>query len=266
MKVLMDDDEARTIGRRLCVIRRRRGLGLSAAAGLAGISKPYLSMLERGERGFSRRGLIEDFAQALGCAVADLTGQPYLPPDRATMDALGVIAEITSLLYEPMEHAQDLALRPVEQLTHWAAEANAHCDEARYALAGRPLATLLNELQVHATTGFPVTRRAALTGLVEACVVAFGIARQLGHPPTGCAGDVPGAGCGGTAQRPRTGRVRGVGPGRGVQPAGCPPFCRYRARRGEGCGRVGGRPHQRGCARGRSIRDDSPARGTTGRS
>ncbi|MGH3925391.1 MAG: helix-turn-helix domain-containing protein [Pseudonocardiaceae bacterium] len=45
--------------------RRRRGLGLTVTAGLAGISKPYLSMLERGERGFNRRGLLEDLADAV---------------------------------------------------------------------------------------------------------------------------------------------------------------------------------------------------------
>jgi transcriptional regulator with XRE-family HTH domain len=56
----MDEDEACTIGRRLRMIRHRRGLGLKIAADLAGISKPYLSMLERGERGFNRRGLLED--------------------------------------------------------------------------------------------------------------------------------------------------------------------------------------------------------------
>ncbi len=61
------------IARRARTIRRRRGLSLDTAAGLAGISKPYLSMLERGQRRFQRRGLLEDLAQALGCAVADLT-------------------------------------------------------------------------------------------------------------------------------------------------------------------------------------------------
>jgi transcriptional regulator with XRE-family HTH domain len=39
-------------------------------AGFAGISTPYLSMLERGQRGFNRRGLVEDLATALGCSVA----------------------------------------------------------------------------------------------------------------------------------------------------------------------------------------------------
>ncbi|MDQ3760397.1 MAG: helix-turn-helix domain-containing protein [Actinomycetota bacterium] len=87
----MDADEAQAIGARARTIRRRRGLSLDVAAGLAGISKPYLSALERGQRGFNRRGLIDDLSNALGCSVVDLTGQPYAPPDRATADALATL-------------------------------------------------------------------------------------------------------------------------------------------------------------------------------
>lgn len=70
----------------------------------------------------------------------------------------------------------------MDQLATWAAQANAHCDEARYALAGKDLGALLTELHVHAATGTPAARGTALAALVEACAVAFGIARQLGHP------------------------------------------------------------------------------------
>ncbi|MGH3420814.1 MAG: hypothetical protein ACRDOD_14655, partial [Streptosporangiaceae bacterium] len=112
-----------------------------------------------------------------------LTGQPYPPPDRATADALAVIAEITPLLYDiTLDHVPDMPARPVDQLATWAAVANAHCDEARYALAGKDLGALLTELHIHAATGTPAASRTALAALVEACAVAFGIARQLGHP------------------------------------------------------------------------------------
>ncbi|MGH3837661.1 MAG: helix-turn-helix domain-containing protein [Pseudonocardiaceae bacterium] len=179
----MDVEDARTIGARARMIRRRRGLSLDVVAGLAGITGAYLSMLERGQRGFNRRGLLEDLANALGCSVADLTGQPYSPADRGTADALAVIAEITPLLYDiTLDHVPEVAVRPVGQLATWAAQANAHCDEARYALAGKDLGALLTELHVHAATGTPATSRTALAALVETCVVAFGIARQLGHP------------------------------------------------------------------------------------
>jgi transcriptional regulator with XRE-family HTH domain len=179
----MGADTALSIGRRARMIRRRRGLSLDVVAGLAGIGKPYLSMLERGQRGFNRRGLLEDLADALGCSVVDLTGQPYSPDDRGTADALAVIAQVTPLLYDiTLDHVPDLPARPVDQLASWAGQANAHCDEARYALAGRDLSVLLTDLHIHAATGTPATRRTALTALVEACAVAFGVARQLGHP------------------------------------------------------------------------------------
>lgn len=175
----MGAEHASSIGARARTIRRRRGLSLEVAAGLAGISPAYLSMLERGQRGFNRRGLLEDLADALGCSVTDLTGQPYLAPDRATADTLAAIAEITPVLYDvTLDHVPDIPARPVERLATWAALANAHCDEARYALAGKDLAALLIELHVHAATG----SAAALAALVEACAVVFGIARQLGHP------------------------------------------------------------------------------------
>jgi transcriptional regulator with XRE-family HTH domain len=58
----VDAEDASAIGARARKVRTRRGLSLDVAAGLAGISKPYLSALERGQRGFNRRGLVEDLA------------------------------------------------------------------------------------------------------------------------------------------------------------------------------------------------------------
>ena len=96
----MDVEEARTIGARARTIRRRRGLSLDVAAGLAGITKGYLSMLEHGQRGFNRRGLLEDLAAALGCSVVDLTGQPYLPPDRTSAETLAALPGIREVIYD----------------------------------------------------------------------------------------------------------------------------------------------------------------------
>ncbi|MGH8904180.1 MAG: helix-turn-helix domain-containing protein, partial [Egibacteraceae bacterium] len=91
----MDVEDARTIGARARMIRRRRGLSLEVVAGLAGITAGYLSMLERGLRGFNRRGLIEDLADALGCSVVDLTGQPYARPvDRWMAGAVASLDDI----------------------------------------------------------------------------------------------------------------------------------------------------------------------------
>jgi transcriptional regulator with XRE-family HTH domain len=170
------------IGQRARTIRRRRGLSLDVAAGLAGISAGYLSRLERGQRSFERRGLLDDLAAALGCAVADLTGQPYLPPDRATADALAALPAVSLALHDTtLDDAPDTHARPLAMLAELAAEANRHTDETRYALAGRDLGAILTELHLHVVAGDAETRRAALAALVEACVAAAGMARPLGQ-------------------------------------------------------------------------------------
>ena len=48
----MNAEEASAIGARARMIRRRRGLSVEVVAGLAAISKQYLSASERGKRGF----------------------------------------------------------------------------------------------------------------------------------------------------------------------------------------------------------------------
>ncbi len=178
----MDAVEASVIGARARMIRRRRGLSLAVAAGLAGISKGYLSLLEHGQRGFNRRGLLDDLAAALGCSVADLTGQPYLAPDRATADAMTTVPGIELAVHDcTLADVPDIPARPIAELVKLARHANSHCDEARYALAGQDFGAVLSELHVHAATADSDTRRAALAALVEACIAASGMVRALGH-------------------------------------------------------------------------------------
>lgn len=167
------DGDSTEIGRRARLIRRRRGMGLAVAAGLAGISKPYLSLLETGKRGFNRRGLLEDLAGALGCSVADLTGEPCLPVDRDTADAQAAVPGVQVALhnYGP-DDVPDVRPRPLDELVAWAHTANQHRDRSRLSLAGRDLGTLITELQVHAlTAGTPDRDRA-----VAALVTAYGVA------------------------------------------------------------------------------------------
>jgi transcriptional regulator with XRE-family HTH domain len=178
----MDAEDASAIGARARMIRRRRGLSLDVVAGLAGISKPYLSALERGQRGFHRRGLLDDLANALGCSVADLTGQPYLPPDRGTADAMTMVPGVELAIHDcTLDDVPDIPARPLVELVKLAQLANAHCDETRYALAGQDFGAVLSELHVHTATGDSDTRRAALGALVEACIAASGTVRALGH-------------------------------------------------------------------------------------
>jgi len=172
------------IGRRVRAIRRRRGLGLDTAAGLAGISKSYLSMLERGQRRVDSRALLDRLADALGCSVLDLTGEPYLPAHRHSADALRAIPDVQLALADTtLTDVPDLPARPLDLLVALVADAHRnYMDHARYDLAGNGLGRLLTDLHIHVVTGSNDERARALRLLVEACVVAFGVTKNLGHP------------------------------------------------------------------------------------
>jgi transcriptional regulator with XRE-family HTH domain len=178
----VDIEDARTIGARARRMRKRRGLSLDVVAGLAGIKKQYLSMLERGLRGFNRRGLIEDLAEALGCSVADLTGQPSLAPDRATKDAVATLASIRLALNDfGSDEVPDVTPRPLEALVRLADEANEHCAQAHYSLARHDVGSLLAESQASALTVPTAQRDQAFTAAVTACFVAGVVSSRAGN-------------------------------------------------------------------------------------
>jgi transcriptional regulator with XRE-family HTH domain len=178
----VEAEEARSIGARVGMIRRRRGLSQEVVAGLAGITAAYLSMLEHGLRGFNRRGLLEDLAAALGCSVADLTGQPYHLPDRQSTDVDVAVAEISTALHDTtLDDVPDVSVGPLSELAVATALAHAHADEARYGLAGQGLADLLIALHVRVVTGDHAERRGALARLAQACKVAYRLAITTGN-------------------------------------------------------------------------------------
>ncbi|MBV9030468.1 MAG: helix-turn-helix transcriptional regulator [Pseudonocardiales bacterium] len=178
----VDMEEASAIGARARMIRRRRGLSLEVVAGLAGITKQYLSALELGQRGFNRRGLIEDLANALGCSVADLTGQPYPALDRATKDALATLPSIRLVLndFGPTD-VPDVTPRPLEALASLADEANEHCGQAHYSLARHDIGSLLAESQTSALTVPAARRDQAFTAAVTTCFVAGVVSSRAGN-------------------------------------------------------------------------------------
>jgi DNA-binding transcriptional MerR regulator/quercetin dioxygenase-like cupin family protein len=63
------------LGEKLRAARRRRGLGLREASGMAGLSVSHLSAIERGTRNISLAAL-QRLAVALGISVSDLFGSP----------------------------------------------------------------------------------------------------------------------------------------------------------------------------------------------
>ena len=75
-----------------------RGISLTAAAGLAGISVSYLSLIERGHRPVTRRATLEALAQALKVSPVELTGKPYAPSDAASAEAHAAVVGVEEAL------------------------------------------------------------------------------------------------------------------------------------------------------------------------
>jgi len=74
-------DEA-TIGARLRILRRWRGMTQVQLADLADLSPSFVSMIENGQRPLDRRSHIAAIASALRVSETDLVGGPHLSADR----------------------------------------------------------------------------------------------------------------------------------------------------------------------------------------
>lgn len=151
-------------GVRLRRIRKARGLSLAVVAGLAGISKSYLSRLENGERALDRRQLITALADALNVTPADIIGHalPAVPesPD-SRLDAIrGALISVAvgEVLGQP---------RSLENLTQRASivlDAARDCD---YRRAGADLPELIHDLHATLEAGKHKREVSALAALVH---------------------------------------------------------------------------------------------------
>ena len=179
----MNDDDS-TIGTRLRELRRWRRMTLAEVAGLAGISTSYLSMAERGLRSLDRRSLISALATALRVSETELTGGPHLGSDplqsgpHAAIPALREALQTSNLGSAAVDRARPLAEIACE-VTSRIVPMRANAD---YAGAGALLPSVLDELHWHAAQDKDeASRRLAMETLVEACVVAGLIVKDLGY-------------------------------------------------------------------------------------
>jgi transcriptional regulator with XRE-family HTH domain len=71
-----------TIGERIAVHRKRRGLSQAQLAGLVGRTSDYISKIERGDRPVDRLSLLTPIAEVLRVPISELTGEaPALASD-----------------------------------------------------------------------------------------------------------------------------------------------------------------------------------------
>jgi transcriptional regulator with XRE-family HTH domain len=176
----MDED---SVGARLRVLRRWRGMTLVELAGLAGVSHSYISMVEHGQRMLDRRSYISAIAAALKVSETDLVGGPHLSADRQQADPHTIIpalrvALMTNSLSEP---AVDQA-RPLPELATEVARIEPLHQACNYLAVGTALPDLIDELHYHiAAPADEATYQLALATLIDACVCATFTAKDLGY-------------------------------------------------------------------------------------
>ena len=169
-----------TIGARLRALRRWRGLTLEELAGLAALSKSFLSMAERGQRALDRRSHISALASALRVSETDLVGGPHLTSDpvqaapHATIPAVRAALMTNTLTAPAADQARPLAelIAEMDRIDH---------SKYKHVTVGEKLPALIGELHVHACAGDERVRRAALQALIEAFQTATFTAKDLGY-------------------------------------------------------------------------------------
>ena len=127
------------IGERIAAYRKRRGMSQDALAGLVGMSRSWLSQVERGIHTVDRLSTLTDLAAVLRVDVADLIGREWrLAPNGGShvqaIDAIGrQFADYSHLLGEQPQPWPLPQLRNAAVEIHRAYQA-AHYDRAASAL------------------------------------------------------------------------------------------------------------------------------------
>ncbi|MGC9670090.1 helix-turn-helix domain-containing protein [Planosporangium sp. 12N6] len=169
------------VSERIRTRRQLRGWSVRHAADRAGISASTWSRIERGLRTVDNRFMLADIANALGCSVADLTGQPALTSDPLIAAADACVPLIRQALIEtaPDEPATRSAppMAVLEQRVALARDLYRRCDHAGL---GRMLPGVLLDLHAAASSG--TGARAALGLSVQAHLVTMAALKHFGHP------------------------------------------------------------------------------------
>lgn len=174
-----------TIGQRVRLFRDWREMTLVETAGLAGMSKSWLSSVENGETPLYQAKHIDALAAALQISPSDLTGVSTASDagtsvTRTRIDAVRGALMATEIGKRPRI---DGDLRAVEDLT---SEADAVALDlymmGEYERATAILPGLITHLHAHLAVG---TDPGAVRALTMACASASAVVRNLGHPDLG---------------------------------------------------------------------------------
>ncbi|MGH3613674.1 MAG: helix-turn-helix domain-containing protein [Pseudonocardia sp.] len=176
-----------TIGRRIAVHRRRRGLSQTAVAGLVGRSESWLSQVERGLRGVDSYTVLRDLARVLRVDIDLLTDAR---PPTATGD-IGVPDEPVAAVERALLCGAEAGRKPVGDIRGTVICAHADYQAARY----DEVLTVLPRLIAGLDAGHPAPVVAGYTvvaktltkiGAADLALIAadraWAVARRAGDP------------------------------------------------------------------------------------
>ena len=145
-----------TIGERIRVRRLLVRLSIRQAADRAGISHTTWSRIEQGTMSADNRFILAAIAEALRCAVTDLTGLPVAPVDAVSAELhAGVHLTLRALLEADLDYPATVAAPPTPVLAAEAELVRALRVRCDYLGATRRLPDLLRGL--HAAALAPAT-------------------------------------------------------------------------------------------------------------
>lgn len=112
------------VGDRIAAYRKRRGLSQEALAGLVGMSRSWLSQVERGLRQVDRLSTLANLAAVLRVDVAELVGRDWRRARNSSTQA-GAIESIREALssYSPLLDETPSSIWPLPQLRNAVIEA-----------------------------------------------------------------------------------------------------------------------------------------------
>ncbi|WP_432012705.1 helix-turn-helix domain-containing protein [Streptomyces cucumeris] len=173
--------ESLTLGDRLRIARRTRGLSAAQLANKVAISPSYVQKLESGARK-ATPALVAALANALRFGQEVLTGQPYYGEPEAEDTVHAVIPELRRLLlcYDTPDELGS-APRPLPVLASEVDQIAALRRDARYAPMGPLLPLIISELTHVALSARDREQRQAYRQLARVYRAVNSLAHKMGH-------------------------------------------------------------------------------------
>ncbi|HEY9388319.1 MAG TPA: helix-turn-helix domain-containing protein [Mycobacteriales bacterium] len=167
-----------SIGRKVALVRKARGMSQRQLADRLGYSMSWVKKIEGCARPLDRYSVIAEVAKALGVHVSELTEEPVRVRDEH--DAHQSVQDIRGRLLASQREEPDRT-RAVETLARDIRAAIITRQAGRFAAFGRAVPGLLDEVEHAVATATGAEKEQAVSALVELLHGTAMLLRRLGH-------------------------------------------------------------------------------------